>query len=261
LIIFSEIKNSIKYQNDLTRKVGWIYGFKLRIAQINHRLGRNTEKYIRFHPPCLIYPVDIRIGSTDPDVYRQVFIENQYAPISNFSHVNTIVDCGANAGYTSAYLLSKYPNANLIAIEPFPENADLCRRNLLPYGSRATVIEAAIWSECNNLVLDNSSECFNNEWGIQVRPANLGEIGKIKAIDLQSLGLNKIDILKIDIEGSEANLFSNNINLWLPKVSNIAIEIHGADCEKIIRSSLDNYSFLEFKSSELNIFRDIIYKN
>ncbi len=165
-----------------------------------------------------------------------------------------IVDCGANVGYASAYLLSRFPQARVIAIEPFPANALLCRRNLAPYGSRATVIEAAVWSHCTRLVLDHAG---GKEWGVGVRAAQPGEAGDIEAIDLPSLGLNRIDILKIDIEGSEAELFANNTDRWLPSVSNIAIELHGAGCERQFRTAMADYLYVELRSGDLTICRSI----
>ena len=165
-----------------------------------------------------------------------------------------IVDCGANVGYTSAYLLSRFPRARVVAIEPFPANAVLCRRNLAHYGSRATVIEAAVWSHCTRLVLDYAG---GNEWGVRVRAARPGEDGEIEAIDLASLGLSRIDILKIDIEGSEADLFARDTDRWLPSVSNIAIELHGAECERRFRTAMAGYRYAESQSGELTICRGI----
>ena len=57
-------------------------------------------------------------------------------------NVDLIVDCGANAGFASAFLLSRFPDASLYAIEPDPGNRAL-ERNLAPCGSRARVGEPA----------------------------------------------------------------------------------------------------------------------
>ncbi len=212
-----------------------------------------TAKILTLSPSALNYPVDLRIGSTDADVYGQVIRQAEYAAVA-VGQPRTILDCGANVGYTSAFFLSRFPLAQVIAIEPFPANAELCRRNLKPYGSRARVIEAALWSSPGRLVIETGN---GNEWGVRVRPARAGEPGDIDAIDIPSLGLGRIDILKIDIEGSEAELFGQGAERWLPDVSNIAIEIHGAACERSFRAAMAAYRFTESTSGELTICLDI----
>ncbi len=96
-----------------------------------------------------------------------------------------------------------------------------------------------------------------NEWGVQVRAARQGEVGGIEAIDLPSLGLDHIDILKIDIEGSEANLFGEGTDRWLPRVSNIAIELHGAECERRFNTTMASYHYALSHSGELTICQGI----
>jgi hypothetical protein len=42
-----------------------------------------------------------------------------------------------------------------------------------------------------------------------------------------------VDILKIDIEGAEAEVFSGAVG-WLARVGTVAVEIHGRDCKDIV---------------------------
>jgi hypothetical protein len=53
----------------------------------------------------------------------------------------------------------------------------------------------------------------------------------------------EIDLLKIDIEKSELELFSRNTESWLPRVRNLCIELHGADCEEIFFRAVSIYSY------------------
>lgn len=251
--IVAEIGRQAAYQRGLTRKLGWRYALQFRGAMLGSRVGWHDGVSMRLHPPNLIHPIELRIGSTDADVYGQVLIDEEYAAVAD-DHAAVIVDCGANVGYTSAYFLSRFPESRVVAIEPFPDNAEMCRRNLAPYGSRATVIEAAAWSHCTRLVLDDAG---GNEWGVQVRAARQGEVGGIEAIDLPSLGLDHIDILKIDIEGSEANLFAESTDRWLARVSNIAIELHGAECERRFNTTMASYHYALSHSGELTICQGV----
>lgn len=247
------IGQQVAYQHELTQKLGWRYALCFRGAMLARRVGWHDGVSLKLHPATLLHPIELRINSTDADVYRQVIIDEEYAVVAD-EQVEFIVDCGANVGYTSAYLLSRCPNAQVVAIEPFPANAELCRRNLAPYGRRAQVIEAAVWSRRGRLVLDHGG---GNEWGVRVRAARVGEVGMIEAIDLPSLGLSRIDLLKIDIEGSEANLFADGTDRWLPSVSTIAIELHGRECEERFRKAMARYSYMSSHSGELTICREI----
>jgi FkbM family methyltransferase len=251
--ILAEAGRQAAYQRRLTRLLGWKYALRFRGAMLGLRAGLRQRESVRLHPPILMHPIELRLNSTDADVYGQVLIDQEYGPVAN-GQITTIVDCGANVGYTSAYFLSRFPTARAIAIEPFPANAEMCRRNLAPYGSRATVIEAAVWSHCTQLVLDYAG---GNDWGVKVRAAKAGEQGQIKAIDIPSLGLTEIGILKIDIEGSELDLFMEGAGRWLPSVSNIAIELHGAECEKVFTAAMANYSYELSHSGELTICKKI----
>lgn len=255
--ISAEFGRQIAYQCELTRKLGWQHALRFRSAMLARRVGWHDGVMLKLHPANLLHPIELRIDSTDPDVYRQVLVEEEYAAVAD-ERAEVIVDCGANVGYTSAYFLSRFRDAHVVAIEPFPANAEVCRRNLAPYGRRATVIEAAVWSHNGRLVLDHAG---GNEWGVRVRTARVGEAGGIEAIDLPSLGLDRIDILKIDIEGSEANLFAHETDRWLPRVSNIAIELHGLECEKRFGEAMASYHYVLSHSGELTICRQIKPRN
>jgi hypothetical protein len=66
---------------------------------------------------------------------------------------------------------------------------------------------------------------------------------------LAKYALQKIDVLKLDIETSEKQLFANNFESWLPKVRTIIIELHDnaeKGCSKVffeaIHQSFANYN-------------------
>ena len=72
--------------------------------------------------------------------------------------------------------------------------------------------------------------------------------------------VDMVDILKIDIEGSELDLFSKNYESWLGKVKNIAIEIHDKESEKAFFNALSDFDYqLEF-SGELTVCKQISRK-
>src|SRR5690606_30085890 len=137
-----------------------------------------------------------------------IFVEREYRCLDNTKDIRTIVDAGANCGYSSAYLLSRYPDSRAVCIEPDERNFELLRRNLAPFGKRVDFIKGALWSEQTQLKFDEDSTGSNNEWGRRtVEPEAGAETGLVDAIDIPPLmsryDLESIDLLKIDIEGAE----------------------------------------------------------
>ena len=59
---------------------------------------------------------------------------------------------------------------------------------------------------------------------------NMNLKGSISTITIDEimkiLNVKKIDILKIDIEGAEHELFKNNYDTWLPNTRCLIIELH-----------------------------------
>lgn len=208
----------------------------------------------------IAHPFGLRTGTSDYDAYRQIFVDQEYRRTTEAQNVKTIVDCGANAGYASIYFLNCFPEAELISVEPAPENAELCRSNLAPYSDRATLVEAGIWDHVGDLVLVPSAFGDGNKWGISVRAQRSGEqvkepSGVVQAVDIPKLiqlsRRSAIDILKVDIERSEAIVFNETSTSWLPRVRNIVIELHDANCEAVFRGALAEYSYREFNEGDL----------
>ena len=96
------------------------------------------------------------------------------------------------------------------------------------------------------------------EWATQVRESNGREDdATVEGWDIPSLlelaGGREIDLLKVDIEGSELEIFDNNSSRWLPKVRNICIELHGPDCEKAFLRALGDFDYDLERAGELTI--------
>jgi FkbM family methyltransferase len=253
--VLAELGRQVAYQRRLTRELGPADALRFRAAMLSARAGLHREPTMTVHPASLVHPVHLRLASTDAEVFGQVVTGREYGP-AVVEDARVIVDCGANIGLTSAFFLSRLPEARVIAIEPFPANAELCRRNLAPYGERARVIEGAVWNACTYLTLQGTAGA---EWGVQVRE-DAGGAGAVRAIDIPSLALPVIDILKVDIEGAEAVLFDDSASSWLPTVRNIAIELHGARCEQRFREALADYSFRESRSGELTLCQELMQR-
>jgi len=229
------------------RSVGWRAAIRLRFSDLRARIGVSKSPLLKLKIKDAQDPLFMRVGSSDREVLGQIFIEKEYESIA-VSSPRTILDLGANVGYSSAYFLSKYPAASVLAVEPDSSNYAICRRNLDPYGSRAKVVHGAAWPERSKLVVDRGAWRDGREWTAQVRVAKEENMSSesVEGYDMLTLiglsGATEIDLLKIDIEKSELELFSRNTESWLPRIRNLCIELHGPDCEAVFARALADYS-------------------
>lgn len=194
------------------------------------------------------FPLLCRARTSDIDVFKHMFVVKEYACLDFLESPKLIVDCGANAGFSSACLLSLFPDARLLAIEPDHGNFQMLCRNTQAFGARCKPINAGVWHK--DCALKFSEQPFGDgrEWAISVRQAKDGESADIKGLSMKSLfsllaGEQRIDLLKIDIEGSERGLFSAECQDWLARVDTIIIELHGEECTRIYREQVDRAGF------------------
>jgi len=201
---------------------GLLYAIKAKVT--------NSTIYFKLKRPDCKYPFRLRIPSSDVPTYEQVFINHDYDFLVE-THPKVIVDAGANIGLASIYFANKYPGAKIIALEPEQSNFELFKENIAPY-SNVIPIQAALWNK--NEEIDLIDPGLGN-WGFMTEtkdstenlPGNICHTVMAMTIDkiMRDYSLTKIDILKIDIEGAEREVFSDT-SLWIEKIDSIIIELH-----------------------------------
>ena len=66
-------------------------------------------------------------------------------------------------------------------------------------------------------------------------------------------GYARISILKVDIEGAEAAVFSSNYQHWIKKVDNLVIELHDEQCSSIFLEAISAENFVVSHCDELTV--------
>src|SRR5438477_11598669 len=130
------------------------------------------------------HPLGGRVHTSDGKVFYQVFARLEYSCVDELKDVKLIIDCGANVGYSSAYFLSRFPDAKLIAVEPDSGNFQMLQRNLAPYGDRVRLVQSGVWSHSCGLVISEERFGDGGEWAIQVRETRAGETPQMTAVDI-----------------------------------------------------------------------------
>jgi FkbM family methyltransferase len=188
--------------------------------------ARATKREMTVTLPGFRFPVHLRPGTTDIPVYASILREKEYG-FDVPGKVRVIIDAGANIGLTSLYFANRFPEARIVAIEPEEENFRMLRKNVQGYRS-IVAIHAALWNEEGELSvgLPDASTGASGEWAFVTTEGGSGK--RVKAITLRSLmdrfGMPHIDILKVDIEGAEVEVFGACD--WADAVGCAMVETH-----------------------------------
>ncbi len=230
-----------------------LLGFTQSIRFVARRLRR--AQIIALRVPGVRTPLFCRTFGSDPRVLRGVFWAQHYE-ITLQDPPQLIIDGGANVGYASIYFASKYPDAQIIAIEPDPENCALFRRNCAAYPN-VELIQGALWTSSTDLVIENPTD---ESWGFRVVEApsstNRSFEGFTVADILARSGKQHVDLLKLDVEGSEEQLFSSNYGSWIGRVKNMLIELHGQRCRDAVFTATKDCGFSVSQSGAHVVFRE-----
>lgn len=197
-------------------------------------------------------PLIIRKNTSDWSVFKAIFVRGEFKlPVK--IKPSLIIDAGAYSGLSTLYFSSIYPNAKIIAIEPEFSNFELLERHTKKL-SQVTRVKGGVWSHKAFLkVIDRGLD----KWGFGVEEVKVGDEYDVEAFTINEIldisGCEKIDILKLDIEGSEKQLFSEGYKNWLPKVNILIIELHDflvEGCSDALYSAIKKEEWIEYKKGE-----------
>jgi len=198
------------------RHLGVVPG--LRLALTYH--FREAGSHIRL-PIKDGQPVSLRARSSDIHVYEDTFLWKHY-DLPYAAKPTTIVDAGAHIGLASIDFAQRFPDATIIALEPHPDNFALLEANTKAYSNIHT-LNAALWPTEGSLEISNPGA---STWSFQCDPNQNGDIKAVTANSiLTDFKIGTLDLLKIDIEGAEKELFATDTQ-WLKKVTSIIVELH-----------------------------------
>jgi FkbM family methyltransferase len=186
------------------------------------KLGERTEVML----PGTDIPLTLRLGTSDISVFKEIFIALEYGWVFNTAP-SVIVDVGGYIGLSAAFFAHTYPEAMIIAIEPDARNYELLMHNTARFPN-VHAVHAAVWKESGTISLTDPG---SGAWGLQVSESYASDTGGdlVRAVTIDEIrkefGLDRIDLLKVDVEGSEKEIFST-ADSWISSVDAICIELH-----------------------------------
>lgn len=164
--------------------------------------------------------------TSDRLTFQKIFIDGEYSFDLGFKP-RTILDAGANVGYASIFFARQFPESLIIAVEPEKSNFQILCHNTSGYPNIRPV-QKALWPRSTNLLIENTSgqpdayrvREIDTFQGVGIPACTIAEL-------LRENGINHFDMLKIDIEGAEKELFQDADSAsWLINARAVIIETH-----------------------------------
>ncbi len=181
-------------------------------------------------------------GFADLAAFDRVFLQRRYGCVDMIRDAGLIVDCGAHVGYASAYFLTRFPDASLIALEPDPDHFAVLQANLAPFGDRVRLVNGAIWSHPAEMVLTEPSSRESRPGKARVRLPLPGETPSVTAQDLATLleqnGRGRVSLLRMNVGGAEAVVFRFGFQAWIDKVDCLVVDLHGEESRSAFEEAM-----------------------
>jgi FkbM family methyltransferase len=179
------------------------------------------------------------------------------------------VDAGAYTGLSSVFFAMRYPESQIIAIEPSDGNFAVLVRNSERF-KNIEPVHAALWGQSGWLTLADPG---HGAWSHQVREKrdmihdnnqriNGNNSQLVRAITLSDVirdyEIDRIDLLKLDIEGSEREVFSD-YDSWIGQVDSILMELHDrfrTGCSRSFFKAVDEFPVELWRGENVLVMRN-----
>lgn len=195
-----------------------------------------VASYLNIRPPRFPLDIPLRHGGVvrvfsrgEAKVFWQIFMHGCYRL---WSDCRIIVDAGANIGTFSVWAARQLPESRILALEPFPETFGRLQHNIeinnlrdrvetvqlaLAAQSGERLMPVGAESQRRNLIPGDLKACSENV--VTVPSITIAEL-----IDRYKLA--RIDLLKMDIEGSEWEVLHSTPPSVLNSIRRIQFEYH-----------------------------------
>jgi FkbM family methyltransferase len=216
-VLRSEVKRLAK------KPLGFFHPSAFALSLWERKRLEYFPRYKHTHSPLLGKSVELTDSFWYLFSHREIFIDEVYKFEAN-SETPLIIDCGANIGLSIIYFKNLYPNSRIIGFEPDPEIFRVLQTNVNTFGfTNVELWQKALWNSDTGVL-------FRSEGSLGGAIGAPG-IAKDEMIQVQSVRLGnflnqKVDFLKIDIEGAEYEVLQD-CEEGLEKVDYIFVEYHG----------------------------------
>ena len=217
-------------------------------------------------PPVLQFRNGLRIHMVPAShagwdfLFEEIFLDRCYQPTPDFIPRAgwTVVDLGANMGFFSCQAAGAAPGVRVVSVEPLPGYQAVLKRNLQDNAfSQATLVAGAICGEANQII---PLTVWYNAAGELKTGQIPPDAAKVETIQAQGHTLAEVfaagqvdrcDLLKVDIEGAEYELFEKIPAALWQRIERVVMEVHQDkthSAQQIVRSLEKNGFKVQMKN-------------
>ncbi|MEO7963704.1 MAG: FkbM family methyltransferase [Gemmatimonadaceae bacterium] len=216
-----------------------------RYAALRQRQNRARGRLAAAGPPVELRVRTIGGGavlcrpSQDVWTFKHTFLAQFHLPPVELRAHATILDLGSNVGYTVAHLAHVFPTARVIGVEMDAANFALAQYNTAAFGDRVALLRAAVWTHDGEIAYSgDEDDAFTVSGDVGSRRAPSIRIDTL----LNAYGVDRVDYVKMDIEGAEAAIVAEPAP-WLDRVDSLKIEVHPPATLVALRAVLEGRGF------------------
>lgn len=202
-------------------------------AYLGYKLGSKKEGFQFKAPGGITLDVPKRLMPTFKEMFFRVPYMEEMPAHAIQGPAPLVIDIGANVGYFSFYVLSKFPKATIHAFEPFPPNANLLTHYREQHPQlNLNIHQQAVSGVPGELTLgyDPKDEFSTSASHIITDQAGTISVECITLPDfIREHKIKQIDWLKVDCEGAEYDIFKQGADDFLPIVKAVTLETHDSE--------------------------------
>ncbi len=163
--------------------------------------------------------------------YNEIFVDQTYY-FETENKNPLIVDLGGNIGASTLFFKRAYPGSRVMVFEPRKNESGCIRENIAQNGlAGVSVFQSAVFDK------ETEMEIYDDKRGITLGASLItnpfaGEhVEKVRCVRLSKLIKERVDLLKVDIEGSEGRVLKE-IRGKLGLIDKVIMEYHPYETEK-----------------------------
>lgn len=267
--LFDDVKNYITLEQK---------SFVEEALGLKNGIGRMQMALVLYSALIKKIPFILKYLLTKGKINRKNFIDSMHEEIfkkENYkflakSDKPLIIDCGANIGFSIDYFKKLYPEAKIIGFEADPEIFKILEKNIAKQEyADVQIYNKAVYSEQTLLKFKP-----DGGWGGKIHTEEAEGLINVETIRLREYLGQRVDFLKIDIEGAETQVLKDCADM-LHNVDYLFVEYHSKCNEEqtlheilsilknlgfryhIKEASVRNYPFIERVKSGFDMQLDI----
>jgi FkbM family methyltransferase len=203
---------------------------KLYLASFIHHRFNKDKKEQEKQISLLAYKISFFNYPVLINQFEEIFIYKSYR-FKSSTKSPLIFDCGSNIGISILYFKIFHPACRIVAFEPDPQNFRLLKMNVeVNKMEKVTLYSCALGKQ------DGTCKLFNTQAGkgglnssIYANESNTN-FSEVPMKKLSGFIYEKIDFLKMDVEGAEAEIIRElSETEKLNRIKEVVLEFHSAE--------------------------------